>query len=511
MTDKPVPISLQGEKAQRYKRNFIEIRELSNDGKTSVRLVRSRLDGNAYMIKRVSIGKRRRFGGKTQELLANVQNEVSQLSKISHPNIVRYYDAWVEEDESVTLSSQPKKPRVIRRRPFELEHEFDETSLQNFEFASTDDDKKEVKMPRVMKKSILESLRECKLKKTQLKTSSPSYVFVQTEVTEQTLERYLARRNENLASLKRHSLSQFEVAKVRYEVEARHILKQILTAVEYLHQELQLAHLDLSPDSIFVDRELNVKVGTFAAIKSLCPEEIQLLARTVSDFSLLEPLSLLPRPAVKSMVDIDAKPTLRSTLTTCSSLFASPEARLGEEKVLSDKSDVWSVAMITIVLLYPTFTLMERDEVLKLARDRYFPEVFEQKWPRLTSLINEMLSYRPFERPSISMVQSELLHSLNQLIPVQVRKECGSVWKERFLYVDGNTILIFSSRDDMKARLAIDIGSRTHIFENIEGQTLVIGCELQKQIEVKTKSQLDMHYIHWTLRLSQVDFVPELK
>lgn len=89
----------------RYQSEFQEIQALGKGGFGSVFRCRNNLDGSEYAIKKVSIRRKREDDASFNQRLQRVLREVKILAVLDHPNIVRYYTAWLEvenchEDET---------------------------------------------------------------------------------------------------------------------------------------------------------------------------------------------------------------------------------------------------------------------------------------------------------------------------------------------------------------------------------------------------------------------------
>ena len=88
----------------RYASEFIELRALGRGGFGSVFQCQNALDGRDYAVKKVSI--RSGGGGDVfQQQLQRVLREVKILAVLDHPNIVRYYTAWLEIDGDASSSN----------------------------------------------------------------------------------------------------------------------------------------------------------------------------------------------------------------------------------------------------------------------------------------------------------------------------------------------------------------------------------------------------------------------
>ena len=88
----------------RYTSEFKEILALGRGGFGTVSRVRNVLDGREYAIKKIRIASPLNSGDVTKHLsqkLHRVLREVKCLALLDHPNIVRYYTAWLEVDNSV--------------------------------------------------------------------------------------------------------------------------------------------------------------------------------------------------------------------------------------------------------------------------------------------------------------------------------------------------------------------------------------------------------------------------
>ncbi len=93
--------------SSRYKNDFIQLEKLGKGGGGEVVKVRNRLDRRIYAVKKVILqseyGKMEKVG-KLEN--AKLKREVTTISRMTHKNIVRYYQAWVEEGEKTDEHSK---------------------------------------------------------------------------------------------------------------------------------------------------------------------------------------------------------------------------------------------------------------------------------------------------------------------------------------------------------------------------------------------------------------------
>ena len=86
----------------RYRQEFTEIRRLGRGGFGSVWLVKNRLDGCEYAVKRI------RFVFRNDgHLNEQLRREVTVLASLDHPNVVRYHYAWIETDNNTPFLPSP--------------------------------------------------------------------------------------------------------------------------------------------------------------------------------------------------------------------------------------------------------------------------------------------------------------------------------------------------------------------------------------------------------------------
>ena len=78
----------------RYNKEFIEIRKIGEGGFGRVYLSKNRFDENTYAVKKILLNEMDPNFKKTIK-------EVTFLSQLNHPNIVRYHQAWTEEIRSI--------------------------------------------------------------------------------------------------------------------------------------------------------------------------------------------------------------------------------------------------------------------------------------------------------------------------------------------------------------------------------------------------------------------------
>jgi len=75
----------------RYKNEFVEAGRLGRGGYGEVVRARNKLDGRFYAIKLIK--------SRSASALNDVLSEIMLLSQLNHPNVVRYFNAWLESDE----------------------------------------------------------------------------------------------------------------------------------------------------------------------------------------------------------------------------------------------------------------------------------------------------------------------------------------------------------------------------------------------------------------------------
>ena len=76
--------------SSRYDREFAELRRLGRGGQGTVFVVENVLDGIEYAVKKVLLPKK-------ENERDRVLREVKSLARLDHVNIVRYYQAWIEQ------------------------------------------------------------------------------------------------------------------------------------------------------------------------------------------------------------------------------------------------------------------------------------------------------------------------------------------------------------------------------------------------------------------------------
>ena len=88
----------------RYQADFVELGVLGRGGGGEVVKVRNRLDRRTYAIKKIILESERGEYAKAGAVQnRKLRREVTTISRMTHKNIVRYYQAWVEGDDIETI------------------------------------------------------------------------------------------------------------------------------------------------------------------------------------------------------------------------------------------------------------------------------------------------------------------------------------------------------------------------------------------------------------------------
>ena len=264
----------------RYKNDYKEIKELGNGGFGTVYLSHYYLDNQEYAIKKIVLH------DKSLHELQKIVSEIEIISKLNHPNVIRYFYSWIE-------------PIVDRKRPT-LELLTNEGSSltrsgsDSLIYSSNSQNISSNQQLVSLKKGMINSIN-----------SQIKYVFyIKMELCQKgTLEDYLQERTS-----------------INYQ-EVSIIINQLINGIRYLHQQ-SIIHRDLKPSNIFVTHNNILKIG---------------------DFGL-------------SIVDTDIRPITE---------YEGSELYLDKYHNESHKfSDIYSLGVIILELLYNFTTSMERALVL---------------------------------------------------------------------------------------------------------------------------------------------------
>jgi translation initiation factor 2-alpha kinase 4 len=99
--------------SSRYASDFIELGVLGRGGGGEVVKVRNRLDGRVYAVKKIILESET---GKFAEMGAiqnrKLRREVTTISSLTHKNVVRYYQAWVEGDAAAGSATAAERDNV---------------------------------------------------------------------------------------------------------------------------------------------------------------------------------------------------------------------------------------------------------------------------------------------------------------------------------------------------------------------------------------------------------------
>jgi len=182
--------------------------------------------------------------------------------------------------------------------------------------------------------------------------------------------------------------------------EARNILQQALTAVQYIHS-CGYIHRDLKPSNMLFIKNV-LKIGDFGCSRPIFTKPIlSALIKNVNGDANGEANR-------DDSGDDDKAATMTTGVGTW--VYAAPEQINGCK--YNEKSDTFSLGIVLFEMLFPKSPSMsesQRVEIFKSVRLGIIPKEIELQYPKEMSLVKEMIKLNPNERPSVN----ELLGLLN--------------------------------------------------------------------------------------------------
>ncbi|KAL7748749.1 hypothetical protein RI367_005903 [Sorochytrium milnesiophthora] len=258
--------------ATRYRTDFVEISKLGKGGFGSVWRVQHRLDDLEYAVKKIRI----RQTAKSERIL----REVKVLARLDHPNIVRYYSAWLENDVRMSHpfsgdsslydddsgSTGIHTPDSLSRGTelSELDVDFvDSPHLEGIDIVvpprSSNRTPPQAPAPLRDSASSSKSWRQPQAVSegnddgamdNHLPDKWPLTVFIQMQLCQSTLHDYLSYKNDSRLPV--HPMDNY------------YILAGLLRAVEYIHAK-GITHRDITPRNCFLFHGHERRFGTPAA------------------------------------------------------------------------------------------------------------------------------------------------------------------------------------------------------------------------------------------------------
>ncbi|CAI5705758.1 hypothetical protein KXD40_000783 [Peronospora effusa] len=423
----------------RFVNEFEELSAIGKGGFGQVMLAENRLDGREYAIKRVGLN----LKNQTSKTLQKFLREVKILALLDHPNIVRYYQAWLEkvEKSAKETSVAPSSIRSdtssvggvgdaknystsnllapISELEFSVNQRQLETFYSNGSMVSDQDDgfewergsSSDIEGDNGWKEEDLvvqNKPRTTNLPSRVHSSRSPAARGIDEDSSLNAIEKcdhwlyiqmqYCAGRN----------LADYLAVPTR-PMELSRMLKifvQIASALMHVHS-CGLIHRDLKPANIFVadvDRD-EIKLGDFG-LSRYAANVNNLNAPTSLDESQQGPPSsgLLETHLLTSMWSTMSESN-EVTAGVGTYLYASPEQVAG--KKYNAKTDIYSLGMILFELCHERFgTTMERYITLRDARDSKFPTDLRaaKRCPEILDMLRKLLSHDPTARPTADEV-----------------------------------------------------------------------------------------------------------
>lgn len=347
----------------RYKADFEEKCVLGVGGFGRVTKARHLVDKQFYAVKKIELSH-----DAANE--AKILQECTTLPRLTHLHIVRYYQAWIEEEPTPQHSIGGST--VLRRESNDWLSE-----------------KVDARGPRARRES-----------------GTLRHLYIQMEFCDGTTLREAI--DNDTGNLQKDPELIWK------------LFRQILDGLSYIHAK-KMIHRDLKPANIFLDKKnVHAKLGDFGLSTEVLPVD-KLHAETDDE---------TPWPRMgRASADRDATCQLSTGVGTA--LYTAPEVRWrpqgGRRHAYDQRADMYSAGVVFFEMWYgPTATSMERVSILSsldkaepaehvsprvgktAAPMRVYPKGFRDRVePQVITIINSLLN----EDPSMRFEATELLHS----------------------------------------------------------------------------------------------------
>ncbi|XP_065212792.1 eIF-2-alpha kinase GCN2 isoform X2 [Planococcus citri] len=353
--------------------------------------VRNKLDDCLYAIKRIQLKL------KNKQMNKKITREVKLLSRLNHENVVRYYNSWLENSESLSEDISVHQIDGFEDKvDFPLENKAMKSLTDNLNLSfphpgsgpsfsdededdedDEDDDWIEFIEQNVEVDGPVGTDSSYHISNETDDASINQFMYIQMEYCEKSTLRNAIDGN-------------------LYQDENRvwRLLKEVVEGLAYIHEQ-GIIHRDLKPVNIFIDFNDHVKIGDFG------------LATPNKSIATKTQASLLASGNDDSVLQGDTNASHTGQVGTA--LYVAPELNCSASKIhYNQKVDIYSLGIIFFEMCYPPLqTQMERFKILtnlrKSSRD-FPPDFLDSERCRQIKLIRELLNHNSTERPSAAEI-----------------------------------------------------------------------------------------------------------
>ncbi|EQC33431.1 PEK protein kinase [Saprolegnia diclina VS20] len=405
----------------RYARDFDEVRLIGQGGFGQVYMARHKLDGICYAIKQVRFFNK----GFQSPLVQNVLREVHCLARCDHPNVNRYYSAWLEPTwvpmnlHTTSYTAPPTSAPIINpvelqtKNPHLLEdiyrfvdaksdssdvdghttsnlelsedHYTSSYSVSRDSYESSNGSVVEFEFDRDVSQSnfswyvchfcmIVESTATIAQASATSRRTTPSDAPPSSEIapafTYQItlyIQMFLCEQSTLQDWLDERNRN---VGHVDFQASLR-LFRQLVNGIKHVHEN-GIIHRDLKPSNVFMTRDGALKIGDFGLSK--------LLAEVMADDPINNRGFMPPASGHGHTQGV-------GTMS-----YASPEQVAGTD--YDHKVDSFSLGIILLELFCVFDTKMERARALKdvRANPQHVPDELATSYPEIAALISHLVA-----------------------------------------------------------------------------------------------------------------------
>ncbi|KAL0052345.1 hypothetical protein WJX82_000639 [Trebouxia sp. C0006] len=452
MQSAPPPAALHPARLSRYESDFQELRSLGKGGYGVVVSAINRLDGRQYAVKKI------KMQSQSPQGFSRLIREVTTLSRLQHPHVVRYFQAWCEMGRASTPASDtvgelegddwlgssshvgpsegtgPIHPSRTFQQNLRSVQELSEDIASASGTEEVSGDSSQDNPPRSPShhpsdepSSSHEGFwqREPQLgpqwdlqggsqkeqpnhaerrldRQQQSATGTWDFDTKPGQTTGQPTDSSSRQGQEHEKQMLYiqmefcpRTLKKILVAGPIEEADAWQLVRQTLAGLAHIHSQ-GIIHRDLKPDNIFYDAKGEVKLGDFGLAK------FHLATDSAEDAAALHQ-QLQPNTDAAAVAS-EASGVLGT------SFYISPEIANGWPQY-DNKVDLYSLGVIAFELWHPFTTAMERVVVLReLVETGVMPPGWPEAHPVVAKLVRWLMAANPDDRPSArEVLRSEML------------------------------------------------------------------------------------------------------